>query len=129
MSLNLSKLQTLIPSQAEILRNGESPQAGTVACARSISDLRKSSLPSRRQENNLFKALERHITIIIIFEKQCAPQCLTDTYKLPSTRLPAQPKLDIACSNYLDQMQFICFIFVFLCSLVTYKCHCSVYLL
>lgn len=80
-----------------------------------------------RQEPNLFKALETHTTIAIIFKPHCATRRLTDSYKLPGTRLPAQLKLDIACSNYLDQMQFICFIFVFLCSPVTYKCHRGVY--
>lgn len=55
--------------------------------------------------------------------------CLTQSNKLPGTRLPALTKPSIACSNYLDQMQFICFIFVLLCSVVTYKCHCGVYLL
>lgn len=58
----------------------------------------------------------------------CA-HCLTQSNKLLGTRLPAPMKPGIACSNYLDQMRFICFICVLLCSVVTYKCHCGVYLL
>lgn len=62
-------------------------------------------------------------------EKPNVQHRLTQSNKLLGTRLPAHSKPNIACSNYLDQMQFICLIFVLLCPVVTYKCHCGVYLL
>lgn len=96
----------------------------------------KDSLPgaeSRQHSAGSQNKGKRHLGADLLQLHHCEMQHTaphhTDTYKLLGPRLPAQPQLDIACSNYLDQMQFICFIFAFPCSPVTYKCHCSVYLL